>query len=883
MNILTRLYINFIKFFLNCLIKTIRLLLKFSSPWFNKVFFYVSPLLNYILFWSAYSILVFLQMLVLLFIAVPLWFFYEVVKPQIIKIKTPFLKKVYDFFYNPILCAYVINNTIMFFKKYVIILINVIIYIYFYNWKKLVDFFFYNFKRNIDFFARYFFFVLNFFFIIVTFLLLQKINAFVILHNFFFGGLHTYFFEKIFVFKKTTWVNVLQIFVVVGLNPDYMFLLLYILFMKIGIWNCFSNSFDYYTHPKIGFWWNDYTFQFKLGNPNFSFIDFFLKDYLENPALLLGLLKGTVNTVSGLYCDLPLFFLPGLLFFTTVVFSWLFFSYLGAYGIYKLNLFTLFLFWSSLLFYIKPIFVGQKIFEIKICNWVFLGLNVRVDYYFLIDTISYSFILLTTSIALFVFVYAFSYFKYEPLVDRFLLFILSFVVSMLFLVSSGNTIMLFLGWELIGFTSFCLINFWTTKTATLKSAFKAFTFNKVSDFFLFMFLLVSFNIYYTFDILSLNNQIFANNQYVVYFFGYQVNSSELLALFLVGAAFIKSAQLGGHVWLPDSMEAPVPASSLIHSATLVSAGVYLILRFNFIFDSTEFIKVIIPVVGSLTAAYGGVCAIAQSDIKKTLAYSTISHCGFLMVLCSTEMNEFTILYLYVHGFFKAGVFMCVGNVLRITRGYQDTRRMGGLLKYLPFEYYCATIGLLNLAGLPFTFGFFIKHLLLISLGDNIYMYYIVIFNSLVGAFAGIFYSYKLIFYTFNDIKKGDKVVYVTLNKQLYNSYMYTNASLASVLSILFLFLFAYILIFYLLQCFLYANFLFSDCVNTTITTNYFSINYAFAGSLLNFSFMNIIVIVIINYFVFSRFRKTPRNYNLFKQLWFLFLFFLFFFIFYNIV
>ena len=287
-----------------------------------------------------------------------------------------------------------------------------------------------------------------------------------------------------------------------------------------------------------------------------------------------------------------------------------------------------------------------------------------------------------------------------------------------------------------------------------------------------MFLLVSFNIYYTFDILSLNNQIFANNQYVVYFFGYQVNSSELLALFLVGAAFIKSAQLGGHVWLPDSMEAPVPASSLIHSATLVSAGVYLILRFNFIFDSTEFIKVIIPVVGSLTAAYGGVCAIAQSDIKKTLAYSTISHCGFLMVLCSTEMNEFTILYLYVHGFFKAGVFMCVGNVLRITRGYQDTRRMGGLLKYLPFEYYCATIGLLNLAGLPFTFGFFIKHLLLISLGDNIYMYYIVIFNSLVGAFAGIFYSYKLIFYTFNDIKKGDKVVYVTLNKQLYNSYMY---------------------------------------------------------------------------------------------------------------
>ena len=243
--------------------------------------------------------------------------------------------------------------------------------------------------------------------------------------------------------------------------------------------------------------------------------------------------------------------------------------------------------------------------------------------------------------------------------------------------------------------------------------------------------------------------VFINNQHVLYIFGVQINSIEFLALLLLGAAFIKSAQLGGHVWLPDSMEAPVPASSLIHSATLVSAGVYLVLRFNPLFNATEFTKVLIPVIGSLTAAYGGICAIAQSDIKKTLAYSTISHCGFLMVLCSTQLNEFTILYLYVHGFFKAGVFMCVGNILRISCGYQDTRRMGSLFKYLPFDYFCATIGLLNLAGLPFTFGFFIKHLLLLSLHRHIYVYYFIIFNSSIGAFAGLFYSYNIIFYTFS--------------------------------------------------------------------------------------------------------------------------------------
>jgi NADH:ubiquinone oxidoreductase subunit 5 (subunit L)/multisubunit Na+/H+ antiporter MnhA subunit len=329
------------------------------------------------------------------------------------------------------------------------------------------------------------------------------------------------------------------------------------------------------------------------------------------------------------------------------------------------------------------------------------------------------------------------------------------------------------------------------------------------------------------------------------------------------------------------MEAPVPASSLIHSATLVSAGVYLILRFNFIFDSTEIAKIVIPVIGSLTAAYGGICAIAQSDIKKTLAYSTISHCGFLMVLCSTEMNEFTILYLYVHGFFKAGVFMCVGNVLRVTRGYQDTRRMGALLKYLPFEYFCATVGLLNLAGLPFTFGFVIKHLLLISLGDYIYIYYFVLFNSLVGAFAGLFYSYRLVTYTFNDFKKGDKVMYSMLNRQEFNSKIYTNASLASVISILCLFLFAYVVIFYMLCCFMSGNFIFSDYMNTSILSNYYSIYYTFQGFLFNFSFINLTVIIILCYLICSKFRKTNRYYNTIKYLFslvsllcFMFLFFI---------
>ena len=385
-----------------------------------------------------------------------------------------------------------------------------------------------------------------------------------------------------------------------------------------------------------------------------------------------------------------------------------------------------------------------------------------------------------------------------------------------------------------------------------------------------MFILSTYSMFNTFDILSLNNQIVFYEYFSIFFLGVQISCIEFLAVMVIGAAFIKSAQLGGHAWLPDSMEAPVPASALIHSATLVSAGVYLILRFNSFFDVTHIAKYIIPTVGSLTAAYGGVCALAQSDIKKTLAYSTISHCGFLMVLCSTEMNEFTILYLYVHGFFKAGVFMCIGNVLRISRGYQDTRRMGGLLKYLPFEYFCATIGVLNLAGLPFTFGFFIKHLLLISVNNNLFVHYFVLTNCLIGAISGLFYSYKIITFIFIDFKKGNKTLYLNSSRQGYGSVFYTNSSLAATVAIFGLFLSAYIILYFLYKYLLSSNCLFSDYLNTTILTSYFLVMDASHGFLINFSHLNLFVVSVLLYFLFSVFRKIQNNTQNYKNIFILF-------------
>ena len=755
---------------------------------------------------------------------------------------------------------------------------NLLYRLYIYIWKMFIDFLFFTLWRNrllyLNFFKSFFYIFLYFF--IFFYIFLYK-NVYNITFNFIFSNWLEYFS----VWDTSTYFGTFLMYLSLC-NFDNLFLYFYIVFCLLGfstfIFNTNSENFLF-----IGSNWAKIYNEYKLNNSNFSFISHYLDDFILTKTFESFISFEFLNLLSLDSFSTPIFFYFGMLFFFTVIMSWFFFSYLGLYGIFKLNLITLFLFWISLLYSAKIILLSQKTYIIKLCSWVFLSLNVRIDYYFLIDTISFSFILLTTTIALFVFIYAFSYFRYEPLVDRFLLFILSFVISMLFLVASGNIIMLFLGWELIGFTSFCLINFWTTKAATLKSAFKAFTFNKVSDFYLFMFLIGTYSVYYTFDIISLNNQVYKYNPLTMYIFNIPVNYLEFLALMLIGAAFIKSAQLGGHAWLPDSMEAPVPASSLIHSATLVSAGVYLILRFNFIFDATEYSKFLIPLIGSITAAYGGVCAAAQSDIKKTLAYSTISHCGFLMVLCATEMNEFTILYLYVHGFFKAGVFMCVGNVLRVTRGYQDTRRMGGLMKYLPFEYFCATIGVLNLAGLPFTFGFFIKHLLLLSLDNHMYLYYIILFHSLIGAFAGLFYSYRLISYTFNDFKKANKVLYLNLNRTSYNSEFYTNSSLAATLSIFFLFIFSYIIIFFMLKYFMFGNFLFSDYMNTTLLSNYYSVVSSSHSYLLNFSFINLTVIFIILGLVFSKYRKTIRYYNIFNVIFSFIFSSLFLFLFYNLL
>lgn len=579
----------------------------------------------------------------------------------------------------------------------------------------------------------------------------------------------------------------------------------------------------------------------------FTFNDFFLDKYYN---------YNIKNISTELLNKYPVFLFTGLLFLSTTVFSLICLSYLGLYGVFIINLVSILLFWFSMLYYFNVIVSENTFYFINLGKWMYLSNGYKISFDLLIDTTSISFSFLTLTIGVFVYIYTFSYFRYEPLVERLILFLNSFMISMILLVSSGNFIVMFLGWELIGLTSFFLINFWSTRVGTLKAAFKAFSFNKLSDLFLFFAILLIFNTTFNLDILVFNNQIYLYENYNIEFFYFSFNLIELISFFFISCAFIKSAQLGAHIWLPDSMEAPVPASALIHSATLVSAGIYLLLRLTSLFELSYYAYYIIPTIGSITAFYGGLVSAFQSDTKKTLAYSTISHCGFLMVSYSTGVLEYVILYLYVHGFFKAATFLCMGNVNRFNRNIQDFKRMGGFYKYLPFECFASFVCMINLSGLPLTLGFYIKHLLFIGLNESYIIYYLIFSSLILGAIAGVFYSYRLFYSIFFDIKKGKKIIYMQANRKNLNSKFYSNTSLASNISISILVFVSYIVTIYLYNLTLNKFYNISDLKTFNINNSY-AYYYEPDNNFLNtVSILNWFVIILIISVIFLNWRQS---------------------------
>lgn len=509
---------------------------------------------------------------------------------------------------------------------------------------------------------------------------------------------------------------------------------------------------------------------------------------------------------SGFFFDLLTFYFF-LLSFATISRKQI--TYKGIFYI-----FTTFLFFFSL--YLVQNFSSFVAFntitefnlQMNTVTWHSLNLTLSLR----CDTLSYLFVLLVTIIGLGTNMYTLNYMKYEANEDIFALLINWFMFSMILLVLANNLFTLFLGWESIGLSSFFLINFWSTRRGTIKSSFKAFFFNKMSDVFLFIFLVLINSLLYVNSLHLLNIKLLVNLT--------NFNTTYQFAGFcLFACTLFKSAQLFGHLWLPDSMEAPVPASALIHSATLVSAGIYLLMRFTPIVTLNN-LHVIAFYIGSLTAAYGAIVSASQTDMKKLLAYSTISHCGFLFVTLSTELYSASIIYLFLHGLFKALTFFCAGTFIRVS-GTQDTRFMGNLSRILPVDTIFLIICAFNLGGLPFSLGYLYKSsLLVVVLHSNTSIFCLGF--CLIGLLSSVVYVYRLVYYSCFDTTKDFflQLIYELQQKQINVVRYWSLTSIVQILAVYAVFLFSMVIYMYFLSYFTFSDLVFESTPITLEGHNY---------------------------------------------------------------
>ena len=384
-----------------------------------------------------------------------------------------------------------------------------------------------------------------------------------------------------------------------------------------------------------------------------------------------------------------------------------------------------------------------------IATWINSG-TLDVNWSMKIDSLSSVMLVVVTSVSALVHIYSIGYMSHDPHKPRFMAYLSLFTFAMLMLVTSDNFIQLFFGWEGVGLCSYFLIGFWFKKETANSAAIKAFVVNRVGDF---GFALGIFLIFYLFGTVNYN-EVFQQIPSVVdkrlNFLGLEVNSIDLICLLLFIGAMGKSAQILLHTWLPDAMEGPTPVSALIHAATMVTAGVFLVVRCSPIYEYSELALNLITIVGMTTAIFAASVALVQTDIKKIIAYSTCSQLGYMFFAAGVGAYNIAMFHLFTHAFFKALLFLGSGSVIHAFKDEQNINSMGGVWKKLPYTYVLMIIGTLALTGFPLLSGFYSKDAIIefAYLRDNTTGYYaagIGIFT----AFLTSIYSWRLIFKTFH--------------------------------------------------------------------------------------------------------------------------------------
>ena len=392
-----------------------------------------------------------------------------------------------------------------------------------------------------------------------------------------------------------------------------------------------------------------------------------------------------------------------------------------------------------------------------IFKWINSG-SLDVNWSIKIDAISAVMLVVVTLVSSLVHIYSIGYMSHDPHKPRFMAYLSLFTFAMLTLVTSDNFLQLFFGWEGVGLCSYFLIGFWFKKESANAAAIKAFLVNRVGDF---GFALGIFLIFYFFGTVNYDEvfqQITQITDKKINFIGISINSVDLICLLLFIGAMGKSAQIFLHTWLPDAMEGPTPVSALIHAATMVTAGVFLVVRCSPIYEYSELALTVITIIGMSTAFFAATVALVQNDIKKIIAYSTCSQLGYMFFAAGVGAYNVAMFHLFTHAFFKALLFLGSGSVIHSFKNEQDINQMGGVWKSLPYTYALMIIGTLALTGFPFLSGFYSKDAIIefaYLKGTNVGYYAAGI--GVFTAFLTSIYSWRLIFKTFHGSYNNNKI------------------------------------------------------------------------------------------------------------------------------
>ena len=451
-----------------------------------------------------------------------------------------------------------------------------------------------------------------------------------------------------------------------------------------------------------------------------------------------------------------------LLFVLMPLFSFLIASsfgrFIGSKGSSIITVFGLFItFLLSLFILFEVAFMNCNVY-IKLISWIDSEFF-NVDWGFLFDSLTAIMCCVVTFVSFLVHVYSVEYMAHDPHLPRFMSYLSLFTFFMLILVTADNYVQLFVGWEGVGLCSYLLINFWFTRIQANKSALKAMIINRIGDVGLALGIFTLFLKFKAVDyatIFSLT-PLFLNDSFT--FLNTQFNVLVLISFFLFIGAIGKSAQLGLHTWLPDAMEGPTPVSALIHAATMVTAGVFLLARSSAIYEFTPAILEFITILGSLTAFISATIGLTQNDLKRVIAYSTCSQLGYMIFACGLSNYSVGIFHLMNHAFFKALLFLSAGSVIHAVSDEQDMRKMGGLKNFVPFTYSMMLIGSLALMGFPFLAGFYSKDVILeVAFGKYSISGHFSYFLGSISAFLTAFYSIRLISLTFLMSPNGYKAI-----------------------------------------------------------------------------------------------------------------------------